>query len=223
MRGKLIAFEGIDGVGKGTQLRLTQKALEIKGIPFKAAVFPRHGKPSAYFLDKYLSLDKPYGASEDLDPYRVSLFYALERYDASFEIKAWLQDGFHVIADRYTASNIGHQGGKIKSDEERRRYVEWLYDLEYRLLEIPKPDVNIILRLPYEIAYARIESRGKARDGHEVNQEHLKNAQMAYLWAAKRYPDEFKVVKCFDDERQLTEAQVQEKVWEAIQEKISAA
>ena len=221
MVGKLIAFEGIDGVGKDTQLKLLEKHLEKEGVKYKTASFPRHGLPSAYFVDKYLQLDSPYGDPDKLGPYPASVFYSVDRYDASFEIKKWLQEGYFVILDRYTGSNIGHQGGKM-SDEERRTYVQWLLDLEYRLLQISRPDFSIILWLPPEVAHSRIMSRGRERDGHEVNLEHLKKAQLAYLWAAKHYPDDFKVVKCFEEERELGPEEVHGKVWQIVKDTLSS-
>jgi len=217
MTGRLIAFEGIDGVGKDTQLKLFQERLETEGIKYKTASFPRHGEKSAYFVDKYLELDGPYGDSGKLDPYQASVFYSVDRYDASFEIKKWLNDGFMVILDRYTGSNIGHQGGKI-DNEERAKYADWLLNFEYNLLQIPKPIFSIVLWLPPEVAHSRITSRGREMDGHEVNLEHLKKAQLAYLWASKHYPDDFKVVKCFEEERELSEKEVHEKIWQIVKE-----
>ncbi len=215
--GKLIAFEGIDGVGKDTQLKLAAKKLQERGVPYKVVAFPRYDKPSSYFIKQYLSLEHPYGTPEEIGPYRASLFYALDRYDASFEIKKMLEDGFVVLADRYTGSNIGHQGGKIKDGWDRAEFVRWLFDLEYSRMGIPKPAVNIVLWVPSEVAFSRIESRGRSKDAHEVNEAHLNNAQLSYLWAAENYPDDFKAVKCFDGDRQLSEAEVHAKVWEIIE------
>ncbi|OGY61295.1 MAG: hypothetical protein A3F99_02635 [Candidatus Colwellbacteria bacterium RIFCSPLOWO2_12_FULL_43_11] len=219
MYGKLIAFEGIDGVGKDTQLKLLKEKLDSESVKYKAVSFPRHNEPSAYFVDNYLSLNKPYGEAGELDAYQASVFYSLDRYDASFEIKKWLSGENLVIADRYTGSNIGHQGGKL-NDEERKKFVDWLMDFEYRVLGIPKPAFSIILWLPIEVVQARINSRGRAKDGHEVNADHLKKAQASYLWASKHYPEDFKVVKCFEEERELNPQEVHEKVWKIVKDAI---
>ncbi len=220
MRGKLIAFEGIDGVGKNTQLKLFSDFLKSKNIAFKNIAFPRHGNSAAYFVDKYLSTDHPYGKLSDIGAYESSLFYTLDRYDAKFELTKWLDDGFMVIADRYIGSNVGHQGGKLNSDEEKIAYIDWLYDLEHKKLGIPKPVFSVVLWLPVEIAIAQIEGRGNKKDGHEADANHLKRAQASYLWAAKHYPKEFKVVKCFEDDRILSESEVHAKVLELIKNEI---
>jgi len=215
MPGKLIAFEGIDGVGKDTQLKLLMEKLKEDGFSYKSTSFPRHGNPAAYFVDRYLSIGSPYGEADKLDAYQSSVFYSLDRYDASFEIRKWLEEVDLVILDRYTGSNIGHQGGKL-NEEERAKYVSWLMDFEYNLLKIPRPDFSVILWLPPEVAETRITSRGRAKDGHEADSDHLKRAQASYLWASKYYPEDFKVVKCFEEERELNPQEVHEKVWQVI-------
>jgi dTMP kinase len=217
MRGKLVVFEGIDGAGKATQIKLAAAKLGQAGIRFAIFSFPRHGQPAAYFADRYLAADSPYGQPAAVNPYCASLFFALDRYDASFVLKQMLADGVLLIADRYLASNIGYQGGKIEDDTERASYVEWLMNLEFNLLGIPRPDLNIIFRLPPEAAAQRIIKRGREE---EVSIGYLQKAQLAYLWAAKHYPQDFRVIKCFTDERELTPEEVSQQVWEIFENEI---
>lgn len=220
-KGKLITLEGIDGVGKGTQLSLIAKKLDEIGMPYKIVAFPRYDNPSSYFIKQYLSLDHPYGTPDEVGPYRSSIFYAMDRYDASFELRKYIDDGFIVLADRYTGSNIGHQGGKISDEKERKVFIEWLFDLEFVKMGIPKPDVNIILSIPLEVSVSRIESRGRSKDAHEVDPSHLGKSQDAYLWAAKNYPDDFVEVKCVDGGRELNETEVYAKVWKVIEDTLN--
>src|SRR4030067_3171736 len=92
MVGKLIVFEVVDGTGKYTQLTLLKNRLADEGVPFKFHAFPRYDKPSSYFIKRYLDdLESPYGNSEEVKPYMASLFYALDRADASLGIKRWLE------------------------------------------------------------------------------------------------------------------------------------
>jgi len=221
-KGKLIALEGIDGVGKGTQLNLITKKFDEVSIPYKVVAFPRYDKPSSYFIKQYLSLDHPYGTPDEIGPYRASLFYALDRYDASFELRDYLDQGFVVIADRYIGSNVGHQGGKIETDKERKIFTDWLFDLEFNRMGIPKPAVNIVLSVPFEIAVSRIKSRGRSKDAHESDLSHLKKAQDAYIWAAKTYPKDFVEVQCCDVSRELNEAEVCARVWEVIEDTLKS-
>ena len=209
-KGKFIVFEGIDGCGKSTQTKLAKEYFKNKGYKVEKIDFPQHGERSSALVDDYLT--GKYGSSDEVGPYVASLFYACDRYDASFKIKKWLNEGKIVVSDRYLVSNIGHQGGKIKNKKEWRKYVDWLYNLEYNVLKIPKPDYTFILKtspkfslkLAHRITDEEKKERRKSylgdkkRDIHEKDKNHLKNALDSYLMAAKEFPKDFKVVECLD-------------------------
>ena len=217
-RGKFIVIEGTDGSGKTEQfnrliLRLPEK-MRVKSVDF-----PRYGNQSAYFVENYLR--GRYG--ENPDPKLASLFFALDRFDASMSIKKWLGKGGLVISNRYTGSNMGYQGGKIRNEDERKKLFLWLYDMEYTLCAIPKPDLNIILYVPAKISYELIERKekrgylkGARRDIHEASIAHLKNAERAYLEIAALFPNDFTVVGCMDHGELLSIEKVHEKVWDIV-------
>jgi len=224
-KGKFIVFEGLDGSGKSTQTKLLAEYLQKKGLDVVKIDFPQHGDKSCGLVDNYLN--GKYGTAQEVGPYIASIFYACDRYDASFKIKDWLQKGKVVIADRYLASNIGHQGGKIKDKEERRKYIKWLYDLEYELFKIPKPDSIIILKTNPEISLKLSnkitdeEKKEKRRaylkddtiqDIHEKDKSHLKDTFDAFLQAAKEFPDDFSIVECMEGERLLSPGAIHQKV-----------
>ena len=150
MSGKLIVFEGTDGSGKATQSRLLCEYLEKKGIPYRHIDFPRYGKPSAAMVQEYLDGNlgkKP----EDVNAYAASVFYAMDRY-ASYK-QDWgefYDAGGLIVADRYTTSNAVHQASKLP-EEERKAFLDWLFDLEYRLLGLPAPDLVFYLDMPTEV------------------------------------------------------------------------
>ncbi|MDE2019428.1 MAG: hypothetical protein KGJ13_03705 [Patescibacteria group bacterium] len=117
-KGKFIVIEGTDGSGKTEQMKRLLARIP-KEIRTETIHFPQHGEPSSYFVDEYLN--GKYGTAETVGPYRASLFYGLDRFDAALKkMNQWLADGRIVIADRYVGSNMGHQGGKIKTKEERK-------------------------------------------------------------------------------------------------------
>ncbi|MCG2690438.1 thymidylate kinase, partial [Candidatus Parcubacteria bacterium] len=120
-----IVFEGIDGSGKATQTNLLFDYFKKQGKEVVKIDFPQHGEKSSGLVDEYLT--GKYGKANEVGPYIASIFYACDRYDASFKIRKWLEEGKVVIADRYLASNIGHQGGKIKDEKQREAYLDWLY------------------------------------------------------------------------------------------------
>ena len=221
-KGKFIVFEGLDGSGKSTQLNLLVKYLKKQGYKSSQTDFPQYRTKSAGLIEEYLS--GKYGSSDKVGPYRASIFYACDRYDASFKIRKWLSQGRIVISDRYLASNIGHQGGKIKNKKERKKYIQWLCNLEYKIFEIPKPDVTIILKTSAELSYKfaprnidrakkqKAYLKGKKRDIHEQDKLHLKNALDSYLEAAREFPREFKVVECLENNKLLPPQEIHEKI-----------
>jgi dTMP kinase len=219
--GKFIVIEGTDGSGKTEQFnRLILRLPD--GFEFKTADFPQYDEPSSYFVREYLN--GKYGALEDEEsgPRRASLFYALDRFDASEKkLKKWLADGAAVIANRYVGSNMGHQGGKIGDEKKRKDFFRWLYDLEYGIFGIPKPDLNIILHMPAEIAQELVDRKaareyigGRKRDLHEGNLEHLRHAEKVYLQIAELFPDDFQVIECAPDGDLLSIEEIHAKVWD---------
>lgn len=149
-RGKFIVFEGIDGSGKSTQTKFLIKKLKKEGYKVAKIDFPQYGTKSAGLIEEYLN--GKYGSSKEVGPWRASIFYACDRYDASFKIRKWLKEGKIVVSDRYIGSNIGHQGAKIKNKKERKKYLKWLFNLEYNIFGIPKPDISFILKINPELS-----------------------------------------------------------------------
>lgn len=215
--GKLFVFEGVDGTGKETQVKLFKQRLLKEGLSFKFHAFPRYNKPASYFINRYLDdLESPYGDSEDISPYMASLFYSLDRADASFGIKRWLWGNDAVVLDRYTGSNIGHQGGKIEGEKEKKKYADWLFDLEYEILGIPRPDLNIVLDNPMDVIERRLTERVNS-DAHEANFDHIKRARESYLWAARSY-DNFIVISGVREGRELPPEEIHDEVWRLSKE-----
>lgn len=180
MSGKLIVFEGTDGSGKATQTRLLCRYLEEAGVPYREIDFPRYGKPSAAMVQEYLdgNLGKRPG---DVNAYAASMFYAMDRY-ASYK-QDWggfYEAGGLIVADRYTTSNAVHQASKLP-EAERKPYLDWLFDLEYRLLGLPRPDMVLYLDMPTEITEQMLRRReaatGTHADIHEQDEAYLKNCR----------------------------------------------
>lgn len=181
MSGKLIVFEGTDGSGKATQSRLLCQYLKAAGIPYRHIDFPRYGQPSAAMVQEYLD-GKLGKRPEDVNAYAASMFYAMDRY-ASYK-QDWgefYEGGGLVVADRYTTSNAVHQASKLP-EEERRRYLEWLFHEEYDLLGLPKPDLVIYLDMPTEITEQmrrrREQETGTHADIHEQDEAYLRRCRL---------------------------------------------
>ena len=213
MPGLFITIDGTDGSGKKTQTAILCDRLRAEGREVLQLSFPQYGKRSAGLVEKYLAGD--YGSAEAVGPYRASIFYACDRYDASFIIKQAIADGKIVITDRYALSNMAHQGGKILDDGERQKFFNWLQDLEYDIFQIPRPDLNIILHVPASIGQGLVESRGNAKDIHELDISHLEHAEKVYLELAKL--PQTKLIECVENNQIMSREDIAELVWQNIQ------
>jgi dTMP kinase len=163
--------------------------------------FPQYHQPSAYFVEQYLN--GHFGTLESIDAYRASLFYALDRYAASFRISEALSNGDVVVANRFVGSNMAHQGGKIQDTKARHAYIEWDMHIEFGILGIPKPDLNVVLSMPPKAASHLIDQKGDRnfiesgnRDIHELDESHLNNAYLTFNELCQLYPDRFIRIDC---------------------------
>jgi len=221
--GKLIVIDGIDGSGKSTQTKLLAERLMQFGFDVKIADFPQYNTKSAGLVEEYLS--GKYGSLEKVGPYRASIFYACDRYDASFKIKQWLADGKIVISNRYVTANMGHQGGKIKNPLEKKHFFDWLFQLEYEIFNIPKPDLNIILHVKPEVAKNLADRRQrqdwleKTNDIHQDDLVHLKKAEQTYLQIAKIY-ENCVVIECTDKKGILPPTEINNLIWQQVINKL---
>ncbi len=201
-KGKFIVIEGTDGSGKGTQIELLSGYLRKKKKNFEVADFPQYDNFSGAFVAKYLRGE--YGSAEEVGPYRGSIFYAVDRYDKSFDIRKWIDDGKIVLSNRYVSANMGHQTGKISGKKARDKFLGWLNNLEYKIFDIPKPDLTILLYVSPEIGQKLVDNKaarsyvnGMKRDIHEADLDHLKKAAEAYLYVAKKY--RWIIINCAPD------------------------
>ncbi len=207
--GKFIVIDGTDGSGKKTQTDLLYDYLKNNGYQVEKISFPSYGTPSAYFVESYLG--GKYGSTANETGAKLtSLFYALDRYDKKFIIKQMLSEGKVVIADRYVTANMGHQGSKTDNQAEMEEYFHWLYDLEYNICQIPKPDINVLLHVSSDINAQLITDRGNTKDLHEKDPEHLKRAEMAYLTMAKLFPKEMTLIECVKDNQIMSREEIHE-------------
>jgi len=206
--GLFIAIEGGDGSGKATQSKLLTSYLESLGKKVHTVAFPRHGEFSAYYADQYLN--GVYGGINDVHADLASLPYAFDRYAASVEIRDALKDpNGVVIADRYVASNLAHQGAKFTIKKDRLEYYDRMMKTEYDVLGIPKPDINIILLVPSEISQENIDKKEtrayteRKRDIHEEDAGHLDRTKANYEELAGLYPDKFIGINCMQDRTEM--------------------
>lgn len=188
--GKLIVLEGTDGSGKATQCQALYEALSQQGVSCRKIEFPRYQEESSALIRMYLGGafgNKP----SDVNAFAASTFYAVDRY-ASYK-QDWgefYRAGGVVLADRYTTSNAVHQASKL-SGRAREEYLQWLFDFEYNLMELPKPDLVIYLDVPTDLTAENMHRReaetGTSADIHERDQTYLRQCREAAAEAAELF------------------------------------
>ncbi len=203
--GKLFVIEGVDGSGKSTQFEMLCTALKETGKDFRSVRFPRYNQRSAALLEMYL--EGSFGTSPtDVNPYAASTFYAVDRY-ASFKTD-WGQhykNGVPIICDRYTTSNAVHQASKLP-EQQLKGFLDWLFDYEYNLLELPKPSMVFFLDMPTELSLMLIEKRqGQSGDIHERDSDYLALCRQRALSVCEH--EGWKIISCTDQEGALKTAQ----------------
>lgn len=202
MKGMLIDIEGADGSGKATQTKLLAEALQKEGRTVVTFSFPRYYESRSGKLIGEL-LSGKHGDFMTMPPYVSALPYAMDRGAAAADIRAALDSGTIVICDRYTSSNLAHQSAKLPKDEQPA-LVEFLEDLEYEDLKVPRPDIVLYLNVPTDISSNLVTKKDsreylgrEQRDLAERNIAHQDRTRAAYLWLAKE--KNWQVIDCAPD------------------------
>lgn len=215
----LFVIEGSDGTGKTTQLALLTKRLQAAGYDVVNFSFPRYSEPSSYFIKSYLA--GHYGTAQNVGPYAAALFYALDRYEASSDIREALQAGKIVLIDRYSGSNLAHQGGKFTNPEDRRGFYLWLDSLEHQILHLPRPKKSLVLSAPTDITQALIFERGQKSsqkpDIHEVDVQHLEATANAYDELCTLFPEDYHRIDCARGGKLLSKQEVSDLLWNSLE------
>lgn len=192
-----IVIDGIDGSWKGTQIELVAQSLESQGKKVKILDFPRYWETSAFMVEKYLNGE--YG--KDISAKQASIFYAIDRFQSYHDNKQDLKSYDYILSNRYVSANMIHQAGKIENEAERNEFLSWIWDLEYNILWIPKPDKTIFLNVSPQMSQQLVLKKaereylkwGKKMDLHEEDVDHLKNAHASAMTIVNMNSDWVKI------------------------------
>ncbi len=205
-----LVIEGLDGSGKSTQINLVQEYLKKNSIAYKYLHFPRTDRPVfgdmiARFLRGEL------GDINEVNPYLVALLYAGDRNDAKALIKQWLSDKYLVLVDRYVCSNIAFQCAKVKDDRERETLRQWILNTEYNYYQIPSPDINIFLDVPFRFTQEKLSKERKGddrdylkgqKDIHEASLEFQEKVSTVYHHHFESDNNAY-IINCGDENEQI--------------------
>ncbi len=185
MKGKFVTFEGCEGVGKSTQIRLLKEYVEKYRIN---AIFTREpgGVPICEKIRDVI-LNKDY---VEMSPMCEALLYAASRAQLVREvIIPTLEAGTHVFCDRYVDSSYAYQGFA------RNLGFDNIEAINAPAIAGAIPDVTIFLDLPPDQAFSRKGGRDKSdRIELETNQFH-RAVYEGYKLAAKKYPERIVCIK----------------------------
>lgn len=212
----LIAIEGIDGSGKGTQAARLHEKCQSAGIQSSLIGFPRYadtlfGKSIGDFLNGR------FGSLNDVHPFLASLLYAGDRFESRDFILKTIEDSQVVIFDRYIPSNIAHQGAKL-TGAERAEFIQWIEQIEYEIYQMPRLDQAILLDLPADYAQKMVAEKqartytDQVADLHEADQEYLAGVRDVYLQLAANN-SHWQKIECLQQGQQRSIEEIGTEIW----------
>lgn len=187
MRGKFITFEGIDGSGKSTQLRMLASELRLRGLDVLTTMEPGGTPLGRRLRAAFLETEETVSLLAEL-----LLFAADRAQHVNFTLKPALDTGKIVISDRYADATSAYQGAGRGFDE---RTINQVIELATDGL---KPDLTLFFDVPVEKAIARTNSRTDA--GEQKNRMDSETAafyervRRAYLRIAANEPQRFIII-----------------------------
>lgn len=222
--GKIIVIEGTDSSGKETQTKKLYEKIILKYNNVKKITFPNYESPACAPVKMYLAGE--FGETAlDINPYPVSTMFAIDRY-ASYK-KDWekfYKDGGIIITDRYVQSNMIHQASKINDEKEKEKYMDWLDDLEFNKIEVPRADLVIFINMPPEFAKRLMAERKnkitgeEAKDIHERDEEYMKKSYENACNISKK--QNWKEILCVKNGELKTIEEISEEIYSVVNKEL---
>ncbi|QDT94437.1 nucleoside/nucleotide kinase family protein [Gimesia algae] len=215
----IIAIEGIDGSGKGTQAGRLHARCQAEGIKSSLIGFPRYdqtlfGKSIGDFLNGR------FGELDEVNPFLASLLYAGDRFESRSHILNTIETSDVVIFDRYIPSNVAHQGAKL-SGAERNEFIEWIEQIEFAIYKMPRLDLAILLDLPADYAQKLVAEKQarsyteKVTDLQEADQSYLANVREVYLQLAEEN-QHWQKIECLQNETLRSIEEIGDEIWSHV-------
>jgi dTMP kinase len=204
---RFITFEGIEGVGKSTQLVRVSAALEASGIEHVVTREPG-GTPMAETIRNLVLTQQAEALPSSAE---LLLMFAARAVHLGNLIEPSIAAGRWVLCDRFTDATFAYQGGGRGVDANAIRQLESLVQGARR------PDLTILLDAPVELALARAKQRNGSGRVDRFESERLEffvRARAVYLERAAAEPQRIAVL----DAAQAADV-VCARIWEILQER----
>lgn len=223
-KGQLIVIEGVDGSGKTTQTNLLISYLKSKNIPVMLVDFPQYEGFYGQIVAKYLRGE--FGSIQQTSPFLISIIFALDRSTIKDKMIEFLKNGGTIVANRYATSNMAHLAANMEDENKQKEFLDWIQELEYGQMKLPKEDTVVYLYMPWQLATKLSEQKletgnhhdylqGKF-DIHEKDIQHRRETEEIYFKLCKMH-DHWKKIDCIDENGSLLSPnQIHKKIVEAL-------
>ena len=183
-RGKFISVEGIEGVGKSTNIDVVVQRIEAAGHKVLTTREPG-GTPFAEDIRDILMNRNDEPIPEIAE---VLLMFAARSFNVNNVIVPALEAGTWVVCDRFTDSSRAYQsGGRGIPMETIDTVADWVHGDTW-------PDVTILLDAPVEIGMERAGKRSAPDRFEQERHDFFQRVRECYLQIAAREPDRFVVI-----------------------------
>lgn len=196
MNGKFITVEGIEGVGKSTNITYIQQLLEANGIDVVLTREPG-GTPLGEAI-RALLLDAQYTGMDSVC--ELQLMFAARAEHLARVIRPSLSQGRWVLCDRFTDATYAYQGGGRGIDTAIISRLEQLVQGDFR------PDLTLLLDVPVEVGLARASNRSAPDRFEQEKVDFFARVRQAYLDMARQHDGRYRVI---DASQSLADVQQQ--------------
>ena len=221
-KGKLIVIEGsCDGIGKSTQYKLLKDRLIKDGKKISSHHFPSYNTYQGALVENYLQGNL--GTPESLSPYFINSLYAVDR-GVTWEtvLKELYNKGNIILLDRYTTSSLIYQSALIEDIEEKKKFIDYVIEFEYKKLGIKEPNSVIFLHAPFDLVTkmrnARKQNEGIDNDIHERNLKFMKKVYDSAMFIAEYLC--WDKIKCEENNKMRSIEDIHEEVYQKVKKKI---
>ena len=182
MRGKFIAFEGCEGAGKSTQMRLLSEYLQKKGIKHIVTREPGGSEISEAILNGKFS--------QMSDECEALLYAAARMQHLSDTVQPALERGELVLCDRYVFSSYAYQGFGRGLD------IKFLKNINEYAVQHFMPDVTLFLNIPPRLAFERKHGADENDRIEQAGEAFHRRVYEGYLQLLQEYPEKIVSVDC---------------------------
>lgn len=199
-KGKFIVFEGIDGSGKSTQMRLLSEYLRAHGVPNLCTHEPTESPFGALVHDCM-------SGKAETGEYTIAALFAADRIDhvqnPAYGILKELAAGNTVLCDRYYFSSFAYNGGCVP--------LKWVEELNRPAMELLRPDLVIFIDIPPEKSMERVARRSE-RERYETLERQQKTREN-FLSVFEKYGNvENIVIIKSEEDKERTQAKIREAI-----------